>query len=60
MPYKATTNHSTATLWRRSARELAPLLQSRGLRAIDVVEAYLTRKALREPTIHAWASIDPD
>jgi amidase len=44
----------------RSVREFAALLQTRELRAIDVVEECLTRIALREPLIHAWTSVDPD
>lgn len=45
---------------RLSATELAAALRARELRAIDVTEACLARIAAREPTLHAWAHIDPD
>ena len=49
-----------ANLNQLSASALAPRLQRRDIRAIDVVEDCLARIAARESTIHAWAFLDPD
>ncbi|HEY8519416.1 MAG TPA: amidase [Gammaproteobacteria bacterium] len=42
------------------ATELAARLRARELRALDVAERYLDRIREREPSIHAWACIEPD
>lgn len=47
-------------IYELSASQLAARLQSRDLLAAEVVEACLERVALRDSTIHAWASIDPE
>jgi Asp-tRNA(Asn)/Glu-tRNA(Gln) amidotransferase A subunit family amidase len=51
---------SKVELNRLSACELAERLQTRDVRAIDIVESCLARIAARESAIHAWMQIDPE